>query len=94
MYARDPVAELVSKGARVIINISGSPYTVNKTELRLDMLRSLAAANGVPVVYVKRDQFGGNDSVSSSTAEVSSSCPTENVVAQAQLFRAKMLVCI
>ncbi len=61
MYERDPVAELVAKGARVIINISGSPFTVNKYALRLDMLRSLAAANGVPVIYV--NQVGGNDSL-------------------------------
>jgi NAD+ synthase (glutamine-hydrolysing) len=61
LYARDPVAELVAKGAQVIINISGSPFTVNKHVLRLEMLRSLAAANGVPVIYV--NQVGGNDSL-------------------------------
>jgi NAD+ synthase (glutamine-hydrolysing) len=61
MYERDPVAELIAKHATVIINISGSPYTLDKRALRLDMLRSLAKSHGLPVVYV--NQVGGNDSL-------------------------------
>ncbi len=61
LYDRDPVAELVAKGASLIINISGSPYTIHKSALRLDMLRSLAKSHGLPVVYV--NQVGGNDSL-------------------------------
>jgi len=61
LYERDPVAELVGKGATVIINISGSPYTIDKRALRLDMLRSLAKAHSRPVAYV--NQVGGNDSL-------------------------------
>lgn len=61
LYERDPVAELMAKHATVIINISGSPYTLDKRSLRLDMLRSLAKLHGVPVVYV--NQVGGNDSL-------------------------------
>ena len=61
LYERDPVAELVAKSAHLIINISGSPYTIDKHTLRLDMLRSLAKLHGLPVVYV--NQVGGNDSL-------------------------------
>ena len=61
LYDRDPVAELVGKGAEVLINISGSPYTIDKGDLRIDMLRSLAKTHGRPVVYV--NQVGGNDSL-------------------------------
>jgi len=61
LYERDPVAELVAKGASLIINISGSPYTIHKRALRLDMLRALARSHGLPVVYV--NQVGGNDSL-------------------------------
>jgi NAD+ synthase (glutamine-hydrolysing) len=61
LYERDPVAELVAKHASLIINISGSPYTINKRALRLDMLRALAKSHGLPVVYV--NQVGGNDSL-------------------------------
>lgn len=61
LYERDPVAELIAKRASLIINISGSPYTIHKRTLRLDMLRALAKSHGLPVVYV--NQVGGNDSL-------------------------------
>lgn len=61
LYDRDPVAELVAKRASLIINISGSPYTIDKRALRMDMLRALAKTHGLPVVYV--NQVGGNDSL-------------------------------
>src|SRR3984957_17652203 len=61
LYERDPVAELIAKHASLIINISGSPYTIDKRALRLDMLRSLAKTHGRPVIYV--NQVGGNDSL-------------------------------
>lgn len=59
LYDRDPVVELVGKGARTLINISGSPYTLDKRNLRIDMLRSLARTHGRAVIYV--NQVGGND---------------------------------
>jgi len=61
LYERDPVAELVAQDASLIINISGSPYTIDKRALRLNMLRSLAKSSGRSVVYV--NQVGGNDSL-------------------------------
>ena len=61
LYERDPVTELVAKGAGFLVNISGSPYTINKQHLRLDMLRALAKSSGLPVAYV--NQVGGNDSL-------------------------------
>ncbi len=61
LYERDPVAELVSKGADLLINISASPYTIDKRSLRLDMLRALADKYARPVIYV--NQVGGNDSL-------------------------------
>jgi NAD+ synthase (glutamine-hydrolysing) len=61
LYERDPVAELIAQRASLIINISGSPYTIGKRSLRLDMLGSLANLHGLPVIYV--NQVGGNDSL-------------------------------
>ena len=61
LYDRDPVAELIAKRASLIINISGSPYTIHKRAMRLDMLRALAKTHGRPVIYV--NQVGGNDSL-------------------------------
>jgi len=61
LYERDPVAELVGKGAELIINISSSPYQVHKRALRSKMIHSLAVHHSRPVVYV--NQVGGNDSL-------------------------------
>jgi NAD+ synthase (glutamine-hydrolysing) len=61
LYERDPVAELKEKGTSVLLNISASPYTLDKRALRLDMLQALARRHHLPVVYV--NQVGGNDSL-------------------------------
>src|ERR1700757_2518349 len=60
-YDRDPVTELTAQGTSVIINISASPYTIDKRALRSDMLRSIALSHQLPIVYV--NQVGGNDSL-------------------------------
>jgi NAD+ synthase (glutamine-hydrolysing) len=61
MYARDPVMELIREGTSVLINISASPFTIDKRFLRLGMLRSIALHHNRPVIYV--NQVGGNDSL-------------------------------
>ncbi len=61
LYERDPVTELVGQGTTILLNISASPYTINKRNLRLEMLQALARAHRRPVVYV--NQVGGNDSL-------------------------------
>ncbi len=60
-YERDPINEIVEQGSSVLINISASPYNLEKRELRFDMLRSIAVRHKRPVIYV--NQFGGNDSL-------------------------------
>jgi NAD+ synthase (glutamine-hydrolysing) len=61
LYDRDPVAELVGKGSTILLNLSSSPYTIDKRGLRHDMLRAIAIEHKIPVVYV--NQVGGNDSL-------------------------------
>lgn len=61
LYQRDPVAEIVAKGSNVLLNISSSPYTIDKRQLRMDMLRALARRHRVPLIYV--NQVGGDDSL-------------------------------
>ncbi|HKS67991.1 MAG TPA: NAD+ synthase [Candidatus Acidoferrales bacterium] len=61
LYDRDPVSELVGKGSEIVLNLSSSPYTLDKRGLRHDMLRATAIQQKVPVVYV--NQVGGNDSL-------------------------------
>ncbi|GJQ48668.1 MAG: NAD+ synthase [Candidatus Kuenenia stuttgartiensis] len=60
LYETDPIEKLISKGANVIINISASPFTVEKHEsIRLRMLTHDANKYKVPFIYV--NQIGGND---------------------------------
>src|SRR5258706_10034534 len=60
-YERDPVTELIAQGTSLLLNISASPYTINKRTLRLEMLRSIAMTHKRPVIYV--NQVGGDDSL-------------------------------
>lgn len=61
LYETDPVVDLVGQGAGVIINISASPYTIEKRHVRFEMLRVLARSHHRPVVYV--NQVGGDDTL-------------------------------
>jgi NAD+ synthase (glutamine-hydrolysing) len=83
MYARDPVNELISRGTSVLINISASPFTMDKRFLRLGMLRSIALHHKRPVIYV--NQVGGNDSLIFDGASVAFT-PTGKIAAQAKAF--------
>jgi NAD+ synthetase len=58
-YRRNPASELVAAGARVICNVSASPWHLGKERVRQAMLASLASKTGVPVVYC--NLVGGND---------------------------------
>jgi NAD+ synthase (glutamine-hydrolysing) len=58
-YARDPVAELVAMGAEIVVNISASPFTLDKRSVRPRMLRALGEKHRRPLLYV--NQVGGQD---------------------------------
>jgi NAD+ synthase (glutamine-hydrolysing) len=60
-YDRDPVAELVAGGARLVANVSASPYALGKPALRERMLAAAAGGHGVAVAYV--NQVGGDDAL-------------------------------
>ncbi|MEK7291398.1 MAG: NAD(+) synthase, partial [Planctomycetota bacterium] len=60
LYEKDPIEDLISQGANIIINISSSPFAVGKHDkIRLRMLIHDAVKYKVPFVYV--NQVGGND---------------------------------
>ncbi|MEQ8201611.1 MAG: NAD+ synthase [Syntrophomonadaceae bacterium] len=58
-YDWDPVAELAGQGIDLLINISASPYYLNKEEVRCRLMSKHARNHGVPVIYL--NQVGGND---------------------------------
>ncbi len=55
----DPVAELVSLGANVLINLSASPFEKDKPHRRLNILQRHVSQHRKPFVFV--NQVGGND---------------------------------
>ncbi|MGH9814827.1 MAG: NAD+ synthase [Candidatus Acidiferrales bacterium] len=73
----------------VLINISASPYTLEKRGLRLEMLRALAVRHKLPVVYV--NQVGGNDSLVFDGSSVALTADGR-VAAQAHSFAEDLVV--
>ena len=59
IHHKDPVECMIRQGAEIIINISASPFTIGKQDVRLEMLTGHAKRNKVPIVFV--NQIGGND---------------------------------
>ncbi|MGZ3418359.1 MAG: NAD+ synthase [Polyangiales bacterium] len=58
-YAIDPVEDVVRAGARVVVNLSASPFAARKWEVRRKMLAHAARRHRVATVYV--NAVGGND---------------------------------
>lgn len=60
-YTVDPSTVLVRKGAKIIINISASPYYLDKRREREELLTDIVDDHDVSVVYV--NAVGGQDSI-------------------------------
>ncbi len=58
-YSRDPIEELVAKGADVIITINASPWNIGKRRQRETIFRATAHRFQLPILYVH--MVGGND---------------------------------
>ena len=58
-YSQDPVKRLSAKGIDIMINISASPFTLNKTRLRMAVLKAISLKYNLPILYC--NQVGGND---------------------------------
>ena len=60
-YTRDPIEDLVSKGAELIVNLSASPFATGKPERRRQMVSAAAQRHGVPIALC--NLVGGNDAI-------------------------------
>ena len=60
-YPVDPVNDLLSAGATLILAPSASPSFSGKVKVRHSLISGIGKASGVPVVYV--NMVGGNDSL-------------------------------
>jgi NAD+ synthase (glutamine-hydrolysing) len=58
-YHHNPPLELAAAGARILFNVSASPWHMGKEETRYRMLQSMASKSGCPVLFC--NQVGGND---------------------------------
>jgi NAD+ synthetase len=59
IYHRDPVLELVHRGAELLVNLSASPFELGKAGERRELVRRYAEDSGRFFVYA--NQVGGND---------------------------------
>ncbi len=59
LYDCDPLATLAAQGAKVILNLSASPFEVGKPRRRFDMLSARARTHRIPIAYC--NSVGGND---------------------------------
>jgi NAD+ synthase/NAD+ synthase (glutamine-hydrolysing) len=89
LYERDPVVELSKQGTSVLLNISASPYTIDKRNLRIEMLRAIAMKQHLPVVYV--NQFGGDDNLIFDGASMAITADGR-IAAQALAFREDLVL--
>src|SRR5947207_9626970 len=58
-YDVEPVRALVEEGAEIILNLSASPFSLNKPAIRREMVAALAQAHKRPIFYC--NAVGGND---------------------------------
>ncbi len=59
LYDCDPLASLAAQGAKVILNLSASPFEVGKPRRRFEMLAARARTHHVAIAYC--NTVGGND---------------------------------
>ncbi len=58
-YKHNPIEDLVKYQVDFIVNLSASPYVINKKKVRESMLKHSAKLYQTPIIYV--NQVGGND---------------------------------
>lgn len=59
VYGIDPIERTVAAGAKVLINLSASPYRADKQARREQLFADQVREHGVPLIYV--NLVGGND---------------------------------
>lgn len=88
-YAINPIKDLAEQGVDVIVNLSASPYSTGKQQVREAMLRHSAMRHQKAMVYA--NQVGGNDDLVFDGNSVAFNCAGE-VVCRAHPFATDLLV--
>ncbi|MFT5492697.1 MAG: NAD+ synthase (glutamine-hydrolyzing) [Limisphaerales bacterium] len=82
-YAVNPVLDLVNQGAQFIVNISASPWHLDKNETRRCMLTNMAAKIKCPLLFC--NAVGGNDELIFDGNSIAFNA-TGELIAQARRF--------
>ena len=88
-HAVDPVADLAAAGADMLINLSASPFTVGKRQVRIDLFGGHARRHGLPLLMC--NQVGGNDELIFDGGSMVFNGQGE-LVAEAPVFETSVLV--
>ncbi len=88
-YCENPVRELADQNADLIINISASPYTMGKADIRRCLLSAHSTEYGMPFIYC--NAVGGQDSLIFDGASLAVD-KTGRTVCRASAFREDMVV--
>ncbi|MBD2258652.1 NAD+ synthase [Pseudanabaena sp. FACHB-2040] len=88
-YPRNPIANLAETGVDLIVNLSASPYSVNKQKLRESMLGHSSTRFHCPIVYA--NQVGANDDLIFDGSSVAFNRQGE-VVARAASFERNLVL--
>jgi NAD+ synthetase len=89
LYPTDPIRNQVEKGADLLINISASPYEMEKPHFRFEMLFDHVRKHKVPLVYV--NLVGGNDDLLFDGNSLALG-KNGNVIAQGRSFLEDLLI--
>jgi NAD+ synthase (glutamine-hydrolysing) len=88
-YPVDPVAEVVATGVDFVVNLSASPFSVGKQQLRETMIQHVVRKHGCPIVYA--NQIGGNDDLIFDGCSIAVNRQGE-IVARAKAFSSDLIV--
>jgi NAD+ synthase (glutamine-hydrolysing) len=88
LWEREPMAHARTAGAKLMVNINGSPYHVNKVRERREVMQQRVREGGMPLVYV--NQVGGQDELVFDGASMVMNAEGE-VLVQAPQFGAALL---
>ena len=88
-YEVNPIEDLANLGVDAIVNLSASPYTLNKQKTREAMLHHAATRYQKPIIYV--NQVGGNDDLIFDGSSVAFN-RTGEVVCRAKAFESDLVI--
>ncbi|HSW44280.1 MAG TPA: NAD+ synthase, partial [Phycisphaerae bacterium] len=89
IYQRDPVGQLAAAGARLLINMSASPFEQDKHAFRVRLFGHQARKHRLPILFV--NQVGGNDELVFDGASTAFDAEGR-VIAQAKPFDEDLLL--